>query len=108
MTSGSSINLMNRRLDFIIHNSRFDTIFLPCDTKRLKTARRLYGQDKEHRDLLVYFLWQRGLFTNEEIGALFGFTYSAVSHIVRAVKAQMKVDRGFVKKYRLVNSQIKM
>jgi len=69
---------------------------------------RLYGEDKENRDLLVYLLWQRGAFTNAEIGDIFGVTYTAVSHIVKKVKGQLKTDRNYGRKYELLNSQIKM
>ncbi len=43
-----------------------------------------------------------------EIGDLFGFTYTAVSHIVKEVKGQLQTDRDYGQKYRLFNSQIKM
>ena len=64
--------------------------------------------DREIRDLLVYLLWQRGGHTNVEIGDFFGVTYTAVSHIVKAVKVQLKKDRTYKQKYETVNSQIKM
>ncbi len=32
---------------------------------------RVRGQAKEDRDLLIYALWEMGLFKNEEIGRLF-------------------------------------
>ena len=81
---------------------------LSCDIEEYREARRLYGPDKEIRDLFVYLLWQRGGYTNVEIGEFFGVSYTAVSHIVKKVKVQLKTDRIYKQKYEKVNSQIKM
>ena len=81
---------------------------LSCDIEKYREARRLYGTDKENRDCLLYLLWQRGGYTNVEIGEVFGVTYTAVSHSVKKVKAQLKTDRMFKQKYEKYNSQIKM
>ncbi len=48
-------------------------------------GQRIRGEKKEDRDLVVYALWEKGLFKNEEIGQVFGLSYSAVSHIVKDV-----------------------
>ena len=82
--------------------------FLNCDIEKYREAGRLYGTDKENRDLLLYFFWQRGGYTNVEIGDLFGVTYTAVSHIVKKVKVQLKTDRIYRQKYENYNSQIKL
>ncbi len=82
--------------------------FLHCDVHRFKKVGRLYGEDKENRDLLVFFLWERGAYTNAEIGEVFGVGYTAVSHIVKKVKDKMKSHRDYREKYALINSQIKM
>jgi len=79
---------------------------LKCDVEWFREAGRLYGKDKENRDLLVYLFWERGAFTNGEIGDFFGVTYTAVSHIVKEVKGQLKTDRDYRQKYDFVNSQI--
>ncbi len=46
---------------------------------------------------MVFFLWERGAYTNAEIGEVFGITYTAVSHIVKMVKEKMKSHRGYKK-----------
>jgi putative transposase len=79
-----------------------------CDVARLRTTPRLYGTDKELRDILVFFLWEKGAYTNAEIGEAFGVGYTAVSHIVKKVKSKLKADREYKKDYELINSQIKM
>lgn len=81
---------------------------LNCDIEKYREGGRLYGTDKENRDLLLYFFWQRGGYTNVEIGDFFGVTYTAVSHIVKKVKVQLKTDRIYKQKYEKYNSQIKM
>jgi len=81
---------------------------LNCDGERLRERKRLYGQDKDNRDLMVYVLWERGSFTNREIGEFFSVSYTAVSHIVKKVKGQLKTDKEYAQRYELINSQIKM
>ena len=81
---------------------------LNYDVHRFKKDGRLYGEDKEYRDILVFLLWETGAYTNAEIGEAFGVSYTAVSHIVKKVKTQMKANREYKKNYELINSQIKM
>ncbi len=59
------------------------------------------------RDAMVYALWETGLFKNEEIGQLFGISYSAVSHIVAGMKLKT-IDQQLRKKLSKINSQFKM
>ena len=51
-----------------------------CDLHRFKKAGRLYGEDKELRDLIVFLLWERGSYTNREIGEVFSVGNTADSH----------------------------
>ena len=81
---------------------------LNCDGERLRERKRLYGQDKDNRDLMVYALLERCSFTNREIGDFFSVSYTAVSHIVKKVKGQLKTDKDYTQRYELINSQIKM
>jgi len=46
----------------------------------------LHGTDKNKRDLIVYFLWNKGLMTNEKVGQLFNMSYSTISHCVKIFK----------------------
>lgn len=69
---------------------------------------RVRGEIKEDRDLVLYALWEMGAFRNEEIGQVFGVSYSAVSHIVRDVKERIKKDPRVGNKVKRVNSQFKM
>lgn len=66
-----------------------------CHVDDFLEKQRVRGQLKEKRDLMIYFIWLTGLLTNEKIGALFGVTYSLVSHSVRSVKTKMTNDPKF-------------
>jgi chromosomal replication initiation ATPase DnaA len=63
---------------------------------------------KEDRDLVVYALWERGLFRNDDIGRVFGVSYSTVSHIVKEVKERIKEDPRMGNQTKRINSQFKM
>lgn len=69
---------------------------------------RVRGEKKEDRDLVVYALWEKGLFQNDEIGQVFGLTYSAVSHIVKEVRGRIQKDPRVGRKVKKLNSQFKM
>jgi len=78
------------------------------DFHRLKKLTRIRGSDKENRDLLIYFLWNTGVLTNERIGRIFGLTYSSVSHAVKEVQSKLSASKELREKYRGINSQFKV
>ena len=80
---------------------------LKFDLKVYVQAGRLSGSDKDKRDLLLYFLWRTGHLKNEQIGKLFGISYSAVSHTVKSIKAKLKKDQKLQAKYNQINSLFK-
>jgi hypothetical protein len=63
------------------------------------------GEIKEDRDLVLYTLWEMGVFWTEEIGQAFGPSYSDVSRVVRDVKEQIKKGLRVSSKVKSVNSQ---
>jgi len=81
---------------------------LNCDFKRLLKSGRLSGLEKDQRDLLIYLIWKTGRLTNARIGALFGVTYSSVSHNVKAAKAKLMQDPKLRAKFNALNSQFKI
>ena len=81
---------------------------LDCDLNRFVKSTRIAPSDKADRDLLLYFAWKAGLFTNEDIGEIFNLTYSAVSHGVRSVRLGLVKDRRLKNKLNTLNSQFKM
>jgi REP element-mobilizing transposase RayT len=81
---------------------------LKCDLNSFVQAGRLSGTDKDKRDLLLYFIWRSGHLKNEQIGNLFGISYSAVSHAVKSIKAKLKKDQKLRAKFLQINSLFKL
>jgi REP element-mobilizing transposase RayT len=81
---------------------------LGCDLRDLTAKQRLSGEEKVHRDLLVYSFWKTGLLTNGQVGELFGITYSAVSHCVKRVTQKLGVDEGLRVMEGRINSLFKL
>jgi REP element-mobilizing transposase RayT len=77
---------------------------LKCDIEHFAQANRLSGADKDKRDMLLYVIWNVGCLSNEQIGSLFGISYSAVSHIVRSFKTNLKKDEKMQTQFSQINS----
>ncbi len=73
--------------------------------KCLKPLRNGY---KQNRDLLIYFLWSTGWYSNQEVGNLFGIGYSSVSRQVSIMKTNISKDEKINKKLKDLYSQIKV
>jgi len=56
----------------------------------------------------LWYMWDSGVFQNDEIGRVSGAFYSAVSHIARDVKERMKKDPQSRRKVQGINSPSKM
>ena len=56
----------------------------------------------------MYLMWQTGGCTNQQIGDMFGLTYSAVSRRVAIAKVLVKKDKAFREKGSRVKSQNKI
>ena len=81
---------------------------LKCDIQRFVQAGRVSRTDKDNRDILIYLLWKAGSLSNNEIGKLFGVSYSAISHVVRSLKFRMQKDQGLAAKLNQLYSQFKL
>jgi hypothetical protein len=81
---------------------------LGWDLPRLIAKRRVSGFEKEKRDILIYWLWKAGLFTNERVGKLFGLTYSAVTHNVQEIKKKLQDNQEIETLLKYLNSQFKL
>jgi REP element-mobilizing transposase RayT len=95
------------RIDPLIILRKAADIF-NCDLSRLMRSGRLSGAEKNQRDALIYLIWKTGRLTNAKIGALFGVTYSSVSHSVKAAKTKLKKDAKLRAKFDAMNSQFKI
>ncbi len=81
---------------------------LGCDLESFRESLRIPEKDKAARDLMIYFLWQTGLFTNQKISELFGLSYSSVSRRVGIFREKLRVDKTFKKEYDEISALIKM
>jgi len=75
---------------------------------KLRQSDRIFQKDIQDRDVLLYFLRGTGLYTNKQIGALFGLTYSAVSRRASIVKLKISKQSVMMRKYSLIKSIIKV
>jgi hypothetical protein len=82
--------------------------FLKCDLEVIRNSRRIPFTIKADRDLLVYWVWQRCLLTHEEVGRLFGMTYSASSRIINSMRTRLQEESGMEKRYKQLNSKFKI
>jgi len=81
---------------------------LNCDLKRLTRSGRLSGLEKDQRDAIIYLIWKTGRLTNARIGALFGVSYSSVSHSVKSAKKKIDKDPKLRSIFNIANSQFKI
>ena len=86
---------------------RAERIF-ECDVKHFVNAKRLSGAEKEIRDMLLYGIWKTGQLNNEQIGNLFGISYSGVSHAVKSIKLKLSKSRQLKTKFDRLNSLFKL
>ncbi len=81
---------------------------LKCDTDIFLQSSRISESDKLNRDLLIYFLWSTGWYSNHEIGNLFGLGYSSISRRVTIMKSKISKDDKLNKRITKLKSQIKV
>jgi len=81
---------------------------LKCDIEHFAQSRRLSGAEKDIRDVLLYCIWATGQLKNEQIGKLFGLSYSGVSHAVKSIKSKITKDRQLRTKFDQLNSLFKL
>jgi hypothetical protein len=77
---------------------------LKCDVKSFVQSRRLSGNEKDKRDLLLYIIWRAGQLKNHQIGNLFWISYSSVSHAAKSIKARLPQDKTFQANFEQLNS----
>jgi REP element-mobilizing transposase RayT len=63
---------------------------LNCDVEKMIDASRVTGTLRDKRDLIIFLLWNSGLFRNQVIGESFGIGYSSISQRVSIVKKRLR------------------
>jgi len=81
---------------------------LKCDVQRFSKVGRVFGPEKDKRDLMIYLLWKTGGFSNDQIGRIFGVSYSAVSHAVRSLKTELQDNSQLRETFNEIYSQFKL
>jgi len=78
------------------------------DLTKLGQSDRIFQKDVRDRDVLLYILRETGLYTNKQIGELFGLTYSAVSRRASIVKSEISKPSEMRRRYNRIKSIIKV
>jgi putative transposase len=81
---------------------------LDCNVIEYRRSLRISAQQRDNRDLLIYLLWETGLYKNQEIGDLLGLTYSSISRRANITHARISKDSKFQIQFKQLKSQIKM
>jgi REP element-mobilizing transposase RayT len=81
---------------------------LGVDPERFGKSTKVSAGDVVKRDLLIFLIWQQGHQTNQQIGNLFGLTYSAVSRRISIVKSLIGQNRQLRREFEHLKSKIKI
>jgi len=81
---------------------------LDCNLIDYRRSLRISEQYRDKRDLLIYLLWETGLYKNQEIGDLLGLTYSSISRRANITRERISKDIKIKKQFKQLKSQIKM
>ncbi len=81
---------------------------LRCNTNEYLQSSRISDANKLNRDLLIYLLWSKGWYNNQEIGDLFGLGYSSISRRVTIMKSVISKDDKINKRIIKAKSLIKV
>ncbi|HJP17740.1 MAG TPA: transposase [Nitrospinota bacterium] len=82
--------------------------FLKCNMADVLSSKRVKPSNKEKRGLLIYLLWDMGLYNNKEIGELFNLGYSSISRRVSDMRLLLLQNNKLKKKFNRIKSLIKI
>jgi hypothetical protein len=78
------------------------------DVFKSRQSGSISRKDIQERDILIHFMKETGLYTNKQIGDLFGLTYSAVSRRANIFKTKTLKQSKIAQKYDHLKSRIKV
>ncbi len=81
---------------------------LQIDLDQVCASRRISHDVRDHRDLLIYLLWESGRLSNQQIGSLLGISYSNVSRRISEFRRKLDIEKGLLQKYQAIKAQIKV
>ena len=76
---------------------------LGCKMEEFQKNKRIMKSAKDHRDLILYLLWETGRYKGRKIGDLFGLGYSAVSRRAAMTRERIDRDKTFKREYKKLN-----
>ncbi|MDR4510069.1 MAG: transposase [Candidatus Brocadiaceae bacterium] len=80
-----------------------------CNISALINPKRIRsGLEKDKRDILIYVLWNTGLYRNNEIAKIFNLSYSSVSKQVHNIKLKLSKEPHIKRIFKRANSLFKM
>ena len=81
---------------------------IDCRVDHFRDSLRISKADKMNRDLMLYLLWHSGLYTNQQIGELFGLSYSSVSRRAALARKRIREDATLQRKIQQLSDLIKL
>jgi len=81
---------------------------LKCDVEDFRRSPKIGKKEKDKRDLLLYILWELGIYSGREIGEVFGLGYSSVSRRAHMVRERIQKDKVLKKEFKDIKSKIKI
>lgn len=81
---------------------------IDCRLDHFRDSLRISKVDKMNRDLMLYLLWNSGLYTNQQIGELFGLSCSSVSKQATTARKRIREDAILQKKVEQLSDLIKV
>lgn len=81
---------------------------LKCDVEGFRRSSKIGKEEKDKRDLLLYILWELGIYSGREIGDVLGLGYSSVSRRAHIVRERIQKDKVFKKTFKDIKSKIKI
>ena len=78
---------------------------IDADIGCFKETEKVSSSHRLERDLILYILWQTGLFTNQQIADVFNISFSMVSHAVHEFRRRLRRDRDLREKTHILIAQ---
>lgn len=75
------------------------------DIDSFKATGKICSSRRLERDLILYILWQTGLFTNQQIADVFNLSFSMVSHAVHGFRKKLRGNGDLKRKTGIIITQ---
>ena len=79
---------------------------LKCNLGQIRRAPRVRADQKRDRDMIVYFMWNSGLFSNRQIGEQVGLSYSMVSRAASDYRKALERDDALKHRTAMIGARL--